>query len=586
MTTTTILTRAQTKRGRKSVVKVDIPKVISDVDEAIALVTKRADLDDAEGAAENVDFYEGRHFGPNGEYWTGPQPKDPGSPAALAMVRKEFTSKNAVKEAVKSHRDGVISREPECAFTVRRPLAKKGDVVGTIELKEDEKPNEQEAARIRDLNTELLTNWWNERSVLELLQEATTHLLTTRRAVFRIYVPQRFLVGGNLPRARGLADALSKIYLLVHTYDEAGVFTDRQSVQQVGVFVDEDEEQQTAEVTFLDARGNTVIRRLTKNKQAAVTPRTPSSSAVRSVFSEDAPATSPALQEAALPLGGRLMMYEMSATEAFVSAQLREGNKSLNKAKTLRGHILNEAGFPETNFLNVALPGTLEDDPTREGGKRFVPDPIVRGASVINAWAGIEYEDGDGKKKVATPAIHNRDIPSLQAFIDCERADYRDALEESGQVHKLMAGDAVAAALSRIQAKGEFGTTLLPTVGKLNAAIRWIGETVAAYAALMLNDASLYADLRLNADCRIHTGPVLPDEINVGLTLVEKKVWSRARLQGMTGVEDGEAEDAAILADEEKLNPIKPIQVERAKLGLEADRAASQSEAGIRERRK
>ncbi len=563
--------------------KIDFQKVISDPDEAKSLITTRAKTDDELGAADNLEFYAGKHFGERGRHWTGPQPETPNDSASIAKIEREFVSKNAIKEATNGHRDAVIAREPEWAFMPKRPLAKKGDILNGQELTEDEKPNEKESALINEIHA-ALTVWWNERDILGTLQEAATNLLTTRRAVLRIYLPPGTF-GANVPKAANLEDALSRIHLTVHPYNQAGVFTDEVSMAQIGVLVSEEEGQTTVELTYLH-EGMTIHEILVKEKSNTKTPYTPPSNQIKSVFSGESEAEEDVPTAIQHELGGRLLIHEASLPEPFVSRQMRESNKSLNKGKTLRGHILNEAGFPETTLFNAAIPGILEDDPKREGGKRFVPDPIARGVNVINSWQGIEYDSGDGTgKKIATPSAYTRDIPSLQAFIECERADYQDILEEGQQPHKLIAGDATANGVSRVQAKAIFGMSVLPTVSRMNKIVRWVGEGVIALASEFMRQAGRYEELRMNADCRVDTGPVLPEEVDMVLGLVEKKVVTRARLQRLIGVEDTEAEDAAILADEEKLrDPLKKVQTERAMVNLQKDKQGGQDDSAIGDR--
>lgn len=50
----------------------------------------------------------------------------------------------------------------------------------------------------------------------------------------------------------------------------------------------------------------------------------------------------------------------------------------------------------------------------------------------------------------------------------------------------------------------------------------------------------------------------------------------------MTGVEDTESEDAAILADEEKLNPMGKVQLQRAQNALKIDQRATDQGIGQR----
>lgn len=573
--------------------KIDFNKVISDADEAVKLVKAEADKSKKAGAADNLQFFAGQHFGPNdnGDYWTGPRPVDANNPAALANIKKEFASKNAIRESVKGHRDGVVSREVEWSFGVRRALGKKGEIVGGIELSEDEKPNSEEAARIREIIA-ATTVWWNDNRILKTIREATDKLLLTGRSALRIYVPPTDLIVDEetkelrIPDAPDLESALRHIYLLTPEYDQCAVFRDDVSMREIGIFAIEEDGQSRVELTFLDADpksetfGQTVVRKLIKDKNKAATPNTPKSSVVQSVFSEETP-DKPGVQTITLALNGHLTMFEMKS-DALISEQVRQSNKSLNKAKTLRGHNLNMAGFREKEYLNIDMPGVLEDDPRRPGGKKFIPDPIQRGASITNTWAGLTYTDDAGTKHVANPTIHESEPSPVNVFIESERADYQDVMEETGQSHKLMAGDATASGESRIQAKATFGTSLLDTKGEVDSLVRWILETVATYAAVFTKQAERYNDLRANADCRIDVGPVLPDEVRILMDLADKKIISRARLQRIVGVEDTEAEDTAILADEQKLEPIKSVQLERAKTNLAIDQ--KNTDGGIRDR--
>jgi hypothetical protein len=560
-------------------VKIDFNKLLTDPSEGVRLVQERAEESDKGGAWKNLLFYRGQHFGPSGEFWTGPRPIDAHNPAALNNIKREFASKNGIKTATKGHLNGVVGREVEWSFNVRRPLAKKGEVVGTTELTEDEKPNAEEAARIREIQS-ALTVWWNDNLILKVIRDATADLLNTGRSAIRIYVPPTELGTDPATGEKGLNDApdlesaLRRIFLLHHPYNQCTVVRDQVSMKHVGIFVSEEDGQQRVELTFIDPNGQTIVRILTKDKNQATVPYTPSSTQVQSVFSSDTQIEVPRSDETALSLNGHLMMFEMQS-EPLISPQVRQSNKSLNKAKTLRGHNLNMAGFREKEYVNIDVPGVLEDDPKREGGKKFVPDPIYRGASNTNTWASMSYTDAQGNPQRAPFEIHESEPSPVNVFIESERADYQDIMEETGQAHKLMAGDATASGESRIQAKAEFGVSLFNTKGEVDSLVRWILETVASMAAQFIGRPGLYDDLRVNADCRIDTGPVLPDEIRIGIELVEKKIISRARLQRIVGVEDTEIEDTLILADEEKLNPIKTVQLERAKTNLAIDQRST-----------
>jgi hypothetical protein len=501
---------------------------------------KKAEADKA-GACENTLMCDGEHFN-EGKFWTGPQPatSDVNNPASYTKVKREFASKNGLKDAVDGHRDGVVSREIEWAFTVRRPLAKKGEIVNGVELTEDEKPNEAEQALIREAQG-VITPWWNERRMLKLFQDATETLLKTTRSPLRIMIPPAEIKDGKIPLA-DLPTSINKIFLEACPYDQAAVITDPYSRKDAGVYVGIDGNDKIAEITYVDDSGQTVWKQFVDKAQTA-TPYTPASG-YQSIFSETP--TPPVTTDpvVTLKLSGRLLMYEMRR-KPFLTPQMRQSNMQLNKAKTLRGHNLNTAGFAETTLLNVDLPGVLVE---KDGRQVFVPDPVTRGASVINSWTGVKYTDGAGNERVATPTIDRQQPSPVSTFIESERADYQDILEEAKQMHNLIAGDAMANGVSRVQARGGFALSLNPTKGEVDASVRWTLETVLAIAATFSGQPGRFDSLRANADCRIDTGPITPEEVAMFVMLWDKGVWSLERVQRATGVEDTDAENALIEA--------------------------------------
>ncbi|HLL74822.1 MAG TPA: hypothetical protein VK421_06120 [Pyrinomonadaceae bacterium] len=543
--------------------------------EAVTGAKKEADK---WGAADNLLFYDGEHFD-KGRFWTGPQPADGdrNNPASYDKVEKEFASKNAVRDITDGHRDGVVSREIEWALTVRRPLAKKGEILDGRELTEDEKPNEKEQALIREAQA-ALTVWWNERRMLKVFQDATETLLKTTRAPMRLFIPPAEVGENGMIPTAPLEESLEKIFVEALPYDQATVLTDPYSRRQAGVFAVKDGEEEVAEITYLNDAKETVWKVLRDENNPAV-PYTPQSS-YQSIFSAT-PRREADAEPATFDLGGRLLIYEMRR-KPFITPQIVQSNKQLNKAKTLRGHNLNTAGFAETTLLNVDLPGKIVTQP--DGSQKFVPDPIKRGPPVINAWTGFRWTDGEGKEHVEQPYIERSEPSPVDVFIGSERADYRDILEESKQVHTLIAGDAQATGVSRVQARGGFALSLNPTKGEVDAACRWALETVLAMAATLSGQPGRFDSLRANADCRIDTGPVTPEEVTMYVSLWEKGVWSKERVQRATGVEDTDQENTLIEAARVRMSqltgtPAAPDSSERPDSSAAGEKRGAQQAA-------
>jgi hypothetical protein len=491
---------------------------------------------------ESFAFFRGDHW-QKGTAWVGPKPdpNDNESDAALENIRREFSSRNVIKEVVTRHRDGVIGREIEWSFLPRRSMP-----TGTT-------PTAEEQKRIDEAHA-LMTEWWNERGIGTILQYAIDTLLVGGRSVLRIYVPPAELeeLDGEaensprqtvVPRA-DLQTSLKRIFLLHPDYNQAGVVTDAVTMRQVGLYVYQIRGERFVEISYLDKDGQTITRVVGGN----ATDQSAEGQRQEQQKNDGTNSSDP------MPLSRHLTIYEMWH-DPLVTDQLKQNQKALNRTKTLRGHAMNEAGFPETNLLNVNLPGTLEPDPQRPGGTRFVPDPIKRGASVINSWVGVEVTSEDGKKSIAKPSIQRSDPVKIESFTKSERADYEDMLGEVEQTHVLIEGDATSAAIARIQSKAGFRRKMLPTKTQVDGMARWLLETVLTMAAVFSGEPDRFGDLRANADCQLDTGPVTPEEITVAASMGDRGYWSRARVQRLSGVEDTAAEDSQIEDDRKRFPP-------------------------------
>jgi hypothetical protein len=522
-------------------------------DEAQEVITALKD----EGVASNRAFRSGDHW-QDGEAWIGPKPLngDADRSSVLLEIQRGLVSKNAVAEVTQRHTSAVIGREAAWSFTVRRPLGKveklgEGGQVETV----DERPDEAEQALIDEAEA-FVTEWWDARKVLHVLQRGAKDL-TDGRGVLRLFVPKGVLQEQQrdgetvkvVPSAGDLGAALKLIYVHAPNPDEATVLVDDDTQQPVGMYAytvtDGDTERARIALCYAQPDGMTVVRVVGEKDDPGIPP--PSDP---------------------FPLNGNLTVFEMKM-DALVTAQVRQNQALLNMALTMMGRNVVLGGFLERVFLNAQMPGTWE---VVDGKRVFVPGEFYTGAGSTNFLQGTPVDDGEGGEKLATPSVVYKDPVSVETFRDTKAEAYAAILEETHQLHALIAGDAVASGESRKQAMDDFRKSLEPTKAQLDAAGRWVLETALAWAAQFAGTPGRFSELRAVFDCQVDVGDPTADEVRVGIELVKEKVWSRARLQAETGVDDTDAETAAIAAEDERLNPTATIQRERATLNLEADR--------------
>lgn len=483
-------------------------------------------------SAINIAFFNGDHW-QDAEGWVGPRRtlSDALYQASLDEIKRGFVSHNVVSEVTSRAVSGVLSRELQWGFTPDRDL-------GTVEttdpatgatVTEEGQPTSPENALIGEAEA-ALTAWWDKREVPEILQAMLAGALNIKRSPLRLYVPSGLRdPSGNLPPG-DLATCLDYIWLqsLVANEDtlelqvpSATVYTDKNTRRDVGIFTYKDGDKDAAELSYLDDSGQTVLR----------------------IIGE---ATSEPLL---LPLGGRLTLYELTRSR-LITPQITSQQKALNMAMSMKQRNAVMGGFLERVLLNVKWPSTVTTNP--DGSTTETPTPLNVGAGTTNSFQGAEYTDENGNLRIANPSISYRDPVSPGTFIETEDSIYLSMLQEAQQLHYALAGDAVVSAVSRIQARDAFHKDLQFSAGKVEAAARWVLETVLAMASYFAGQPGRYEGLRAFVQARVDSGPVSVEEKTVAADMYDRGIWAKETAQSATGVEDVDAENSKIDAEQAK----------------------------------
>jgi hypothetical protein len=456
-----------------------------------------------------------------GDAWIGPMPR-PGTDGyaqARAAIAKGFVSRNVIGEVVDRHKQGVVGHEPIWGFTPREGL------------REGETPDAAEQALVDEAEA-LITEWWDDKQCHEMIQNAAQTLLWSKRAMLRLYVPKAFLreevrPGGRIVKVLEVSDireALSVIFPEHLPPEGSAMAVDEDSRLKVGLMVTtrKRDGQRVYELSYQDGT-DTIVRVIDGGSDI----------------------------EYRYSLTGHLTMYEMTR-ELLVTEQMYQGQNALNLCLTMSPRVVTTAGFLERALLNVQLPGHFKRDADGNETDEFVPGPHEVGAGTTNAYVGVTTMDQDGNQSVATPDVKWREPSDTKPIIQAKRAHYQDILEEADQAHILIAGDAEASGKAREQARADYDNSLRLTAPQVEAAIRWMLDTVLAWAEALAGKGGTYTTkLKATAQCRIDTGPITPEERNTNTTLVKEGMLSKTTAMSRNGVLDPDAEITRIAAQED-----------------------------------
>lgn len=498
----------------------------------------------------NRAFFQGDHW-QNGDGWIGPHPAatDIAFSDSMQEIANIFTSKNVVREITIRHMLGCLGKAMQFGFVPQR------------ELDKDEKPTPQEEKLATEAMA-LLRPWLKNRKVITTLRDAVCTLLLSERAALRLMVPvgmaRRNDRGELIVSARSVEEALRFIFVEHPLPDNSAVITDPDTKTEAGLWQytaaddanddldddaslaeggettldDPDGDEDYAAITFIDENGITVTK----------------------IFAEG---TTVPDSESSLDLGGRLTMFEMRRA-ALITVQVQQQQRSLNLAESMIPRTSVTAGFLERLMIDAQLPGKPELDAAGNKTGRWIEEPFYVGAGTTNFIQSAEYMDEEGKIKRASAKMQYRDPITAEGPIAASEKHYRSMLDETGQLHVVMAGDSNPSGTSRINARLEYLSTLQLTSGEVEAAFMFILNTALAMAEALSQQVGYYTNtIRAQASCRLDTGSLTPEERTAIEASIGKTI-SRETAMALCNVEDIDAEKARMAAD--------PLA--RAELGL------------------
>lgn len=495
----------------------------------------------------NEAFIQGDHW-QGGRGWIGPMPgpNEPGAAKVVGQIMRGFVSRNAVLETVQRHANALIGREPRWGLSPRRAL------------KDTERPTNEEQALIDEAEA-VLTEWWNTRGAHEALQRVVELALHQERGVLRLFIPEGRLRpapatdgqagAAMVAQAATVELALDMVHLDTPHPTSAGVFDDPYTMDPVSLYVHKDDDVDVLDITFVRRNddgtlGDTVYRRVKQN--------------------QDNPS------DTTLPLGGRLLLGQLKRP-LMINQQVQEQQRALNLAESMIPKNVITGGFLERIMRGAQIPGHFVADNTAEGGQRWVPGEYETGPGTTQWLKPIVVTDAEGRQHLSNPDVTFRDPISPKASIDAGAAHYRSILHEVDQVHHLITGDAIASAVSRVEARVDFMHSLRRTQTPLERLGRWLIEAVLAVAEAVMGEPGKYTEvLRADFVCRMQLSQLSAEEQRALMEMVQARMIPREDAMSMLGTDDVDVALAKINGDPTSMLAVREQQAKALRAWLDA----------------
>ncbi len=501
-------------------------------------------LGDAQRLAAGINrrFYDGDHW-MDAEGWIGPIPTK--SDKAYLIIKEEirrlFCSRNAIKEVVDHQVDGALSKQMSKRITLRRAVTEEQPIT----------PDEQK--QLDEFNT-LALECWRNRKLRTLLKEAYGRKLLDERSVARVYVPRGRLevvdseIGPLLrvPDGLNVAEYLDMIHPEICEPGSAGVEVDEETKTPGGVVIQKICSRETTEIIFVD-QGKTWIRTLSDVQSDII--EIARDSDAQALRDSDA-------QTYELNLGGRMTVYE-PRLRSVVSQQVRENQMAYNLARTMENKNVVMGGFLERVILDAMPPGQwvqdpeFPDDPQR---KIYKVGDFRLGAGEASFFFAAEYRDPQTKEtKFGNPRVYWKDPVAPDTFITAARDAYQTILEEVGQAHILISGDATASGKSREQAERTYRRQLEDDASEIEALAEWLLEVQLVMALDFAGRADEFKAFRAECLCFIETGTREAPQRAEDRARVAAGHMSLEEAMRLDGIEDPAAEMERIAQEQWRL---------------------------------
>lgn len=440
--------------------------------------------------------------------------------------------------------------------------------------------DEEEEAAVDPLVAEadqLLTTYWDESDILEVLRDALEDRLVEGRGAIRVYVPARFRKpdGSLKTEIKTLADALAIIRVEKVAPENARILDaegERLSLYKGNRIKDYEtgENEDVFEFSFVDDAGLTFVGTIGRDDNQFLQPATegqpalPINNGVNPLgISAGARLNEPAdvqtdagliaaLKQKRVALSNPLKLaggLTLTVVEGapYVTEQLRKCNGGVNLNLTMGVHATVESGFSEMATLNAEVEMMEVQDANSPTGRKQVPKAMKRGGNAVQNLVGIRTFNAEkGIEDYTTPQVVYKEPTPMDSFEKGKEIYYKSCLSAGGQRFVLISGEAAPSGESRKLAEKDYLRRARPfkrDADKLG------GNTVSAVlrlAAELIGKSGYFDKLSIKFDAVIDVSVLTADDRRVMMDEVKEGLLSEESYMTRTGTENPTAERATV----------------------------------------
>jgi len=567
---------------------------------------------------QNFEIIEHHDHWREGLGWVGPNggPDRRRQRHILKQVEPGFIPVDAAGDIVGNVVDAIAGTEGDVGFA---PVSEEAEGLEETEAEIDaaaEGEGESAAAEdtvpdeVRDV-VAALSRWWDDKRLWDKVRVAIKRSQYAGRGGLYLRVPANRLVNGALPTVGTLAEALELIEIETPVAHKAYRYTDPETTDECAI-------------SLVEREGKTVAQ-LWRLVRVRATPGTPSSNGAQAPatptraleaqpgeegewvvrYSELPAKTGEATPYPDLPLGRRLPLIELT-DDVLLTEPIRRQQAQVNFAKTILNRLLQTGGFPQVVTTNAQPPSIwMRSKPTDappletkiEGGVTWYRHRVAweMGAGAVLELMGVDLGVAiSGEPGQENRAVRQITTPSFERIAPVDPTYSTGAIDHALRIlygnckqrHLAKTSTSEASGEAYEQDRAQFTTYIKNRGGKVARFLAELLESALAIAALIAPEAGVDDFLetyRAVVGLHTDTGPVAEGTQRLAVELYEKRLIARGTMQHRLGVDDTDAENAAIERDEPQRLTLseRRATIVRAWLNADAPLSGAVTESGL-----
>jgi hypothetical protein len=134
----------------------------------------------------------------------------------------------------------------------------------------------------------------------------------------------------------------------------------------------------------------------------------------------------------------------------------------------------------------------------------------------------------------------------------------QNILEDTDQLHVMIAGDATANGVSRQQARDDYEKSLDESASEVNYVGSSVFETFLSLVAIFAGKPGYFDGIRVSFEARVDPGPLSPQDRQMNIDEMNAGIKSQEEAMQYAGVSDPDAMKKKIKEEKAEMPPLQP----------------------------